>query len=69
MLEAIEKNIQFDRYEELSDLCIKNETFTENSNDTNELAFNNAGHLIETANNQKDFFFWYCASIQYPPMH
>ena len=58
--ELIEKGIQFDRYQEISNLCINNGTLSEKSFDTIELAVNNAIRLIETGDRIKDFFDWYC---------
>ena len=58
--EAIGKNIQFDRYKELKDLCHQDQKYKEKTFNTIELAKNNAQNIIDTKWVEKDYFFIYC---------
>ena len=59
--EAIGKNLQIDRYEEVRDLCFVNENIAEKTFDTIELAEANGENLIVTKYAPKYYFYYYCS--------
>ena len=58
--ETDEENIQFDRYEELKNICRNAQNLVENSYDTMGLAKDNAKHLTLSKYAQKYYYFFDC---------
>ena len=58
--ETDEENIQFDRYEELKNICRNAQNLLENSYDTMGLAKDNAKHLTLSKYAQKYYYFFDC---------
>ena len=63
--EAIGKNLRFDRYKELKDLCYQDQIYKEKTFDTIDLAKNNARNLIDTKYIQQYYFHFYCVPWNY----
>ena len=59
--EAIGKNLQIDRYEEVRDLCYINHNIVEKTFDTIELARANGENIITSKYAPKYYFYYYCS--------